>query len=71
MTTDPPERPTGARIEHRNGEVTPLELVYGGIVEGCHVWRAATPLRTGDRLCVDRLPAHSGIDFVREENRWL
>ena len=57
-----PERPTGARLEHTDGTVTPLELVYVGRTDdGMHVWRALTEFGFDDQLMVDKLPPRTKV----------
>jgi hypothetical protein len=57
-----PERPQGVRIHHADGGVTPVELAYVGTDEdGLHVWECITPVRHGERVTAQTLPARSSI----------
>jgi hypothetical protein len=58
-------RPEGVRVLRANGEVLDCELVYVGRDNGNHCWAVGgAVLRDGDRLLVDTMPPHTGIEYA-------
>lgn len=63
----PGNRPLGVRIEHRDGTVTPVHLMYRGPDDaGVQVWVATGAVfkaESGDRLKADVMPSQTSILF--------
>lgn len=57
-------RPQDVRVEHADGRIEPVELVYQGTnLAGIHVWEISGTVRLteGDKLLVGVLPARTLI----------
>ena len=55
-------RPQDVRIVHPDGSVTPVELTYCGVEDGCHVWSGFAAFTEGwDVLRVGMMPDRTAI----------